>query len=163
MNHEQDLKTIAKQEDCLRPHNFDADTAWGLGVRLKQMAESRAVAISIEIRLARETVFFFAMPGTSPSNADWARRKRNTVELMQRSSYGIGRANARDGSSLEAKTGLPLRDYADHGGSFPIVVPKVGCVGVVTVSGLPQREDHAMVVEALAELCGVPLDDVRLA
>ena len=163
MDHEQDLKTIGKQEDCLRPLHFDAHTAWDLGVRLKQMAESRAVAITIEIRLARETVFFFAMPGTSPSNADWARRKRNTVELMERSSYAIGRANARDGSSLEAKMGLPLRDYADHGGSFPIVVPQVGCVGVVTVSGLPQREDHAMVVQALAELCGVPPDDVRLA
>jgi uncharacterized protein (UPF0303 family) len=38
----------------------------------------------------------------------------------------------------------------------------VGCVGTVTVSGVPQREDHAIVVEALATLCGVPLADVAL-
>ena len=58
--------------------------------------------------------------------------------------------------------GLADRDVADHGGSFPIVVDGVGCVGAVTVSGLPQREDHELVVEALAELCDVDLAEVRL-
>jgi len=38
----------------------------------------------------------------------------------------------------------------------------VGLIGVVAVSGLPQRDDHAMVVEALAELAGVPLAEVAL-
>jgi uncharacterized protein (UPF0303 family) len=31
------------------------------------------------------------------------------------------------------------------------------------VSGLPQRADHDLVVEALAARCGVPLDEVALA
>ena len=47
--------------------------------------------------------------------------------------------------------------------SFPIVVDGVGCIGAVTVSGLPQRADHDLVVEALADLCGVDLAEVRLA
>ena len=58
--------------------------------------------------------------------------------------------------------GLPDRDVACHGGSFPIVVDGVGCIGAATVSGLPERVDHELVVEALAALCGVDLDDVRL-
>jgi uncharacterized protein (UPF0303 family) len=58
--------------------------------------------------------------------------------------------------------GLPERDVASHGGSFPIVVDGVGCIGAVTVSGLPQRVDHELVVEALAALCEVDVDDVRL-
>jgi len=157
-----DLKTIALQEDCLRPKNFDANSAWALGSRLKAMAESRGLAVAIEVRLARETVFFFAMPGTSPANADWARRKRNTVELLGQSSYRVGRHHARSGATLATKMGLPLRDYAEHGGSFPIVVPGVGMVGAVTVSGLPEREDHGLVVEALAEVCGVALEGIRL-
>jgi uncharacterized protein (UPF0303 family) len=109
-------------------------------------------------------VFFHAMDGTTPMNADWARRKRNTVELMQRSSYAVGRANLLKEQTLENSLGLPTRDYADHGGCFPIRVNGVGgCVGTVTVSGAPQRDDHNLVVEVLAELCGVPLKDVALA
>ena len=90
------------------------------------------------------------------------RRKRTAVELLQRSSYAIGRSLEKEGTSLEQKTGLPTRDYATHGGCFPIRVRGVGCVGTVTVSGLPQREDHAIVVEALAALAGVPLAEVAL-
>ena len=45
---------------------------------------------------------------------------------------------------------------------LPLRVRGVGVVGVVTVSGIPQRDDHGMVIRALAELCGVPLSDVAL-
>jgi uncharacterized protein (UPF0303 family) len=159
---EQDIARIALQEQRLRLQRFDEDTAWALGTRLKALAEARGVAVAIEIRIARETVFFCAMRGTAPANADWARRKRNTVELLQRSSYGVGRAMERDGASLTDKMGLPPRDYASHGGSFPLQVEGVGCIGAVTVSGLPQREDHVLVVQALAELCGVAPHDIAL-
>jgi uncharacterized protein (UPF0303 family) len=36
-------------------------------------------------------------------------------------------------------------------------------VGTVTVSGAPQRDDHNLVVEVLAKLCGVPLAEVALS
>ncbi len=152
MNAEADLEQLADQEGLLRFPRFDEDAAWELGTRLRDAAMARGVAVAIEVRLLRETVFFCAMPGTTPENADWARRKRNTVELLQRSSYVVGLSLKRDGMSLEEKIGLPLRDYASHGGSVPIRVNGVGCVGAVTVSGLPQREDHELVVEALTAL-----------
>ena len=162
MNTEKDLQRLALQEELLRFDRFDQTTAWELGTRLKSICETRGVGVSIEIRLAKETVFFYAMPATTPGNADWARRKRNLVELVQSSSYAVGLKRANGGSDTEAIMALPARDYASHGGSFPIRVRGVGCVGVVTVSGVPQREDHAIVVEALAELCGIPLKDVAL-
>lgn len=157
-----DLARIAKQEARLRLKSFNEDTAWTLDSNLKANAEVRGVAVTIEIRLARETVFFFAMPGTAAANADWARRKRNTVELLHRPSYAVGLALHQESCSLESKMGLPTRDFSSHGGSFPIVVDCVGCMGTVTVSGLPQRDDHAMVVEDLASLCGVPIPEVAL-
>jgi len=119
-------------------------------------------AVTIEVRLGGETVFLHAMRGTSPANADWARRKRNVVELLHQPSYAVGLVAERDGESVLELMGLPDRDVASHGGSFPLVVDGVGCVGVVTVSGLPQREDHELVVDALADLCGIDLGDVRL-
>lgn len=162
MNLEQDIARIAEQETRLRFDSFDKADAWELGLALRSLAVARGAAVTIEIRLARDTVFFCSMPGTTASNADWARRKRNTVEMLERSSYGVGRSLEREGSSLEGKMGLPTRDYASHGGSVPIVTTGGACVGVVTVSGLPQRDDHAMVVEALAARCSVPLRDVAL-
>ncbi len=69
---------------------------------------------------------------------------------------------ARDGRSVLAEMGLDDRDVAAHGGSFPIIVDGIGVVGVATVSGLPQRQDHELVVEALADLCGADLTGARL-
>lgn len=162
MNLAQDIARIAEQERRLRFASFNAETAWTLGSHLRALARDRDAAVTIEVRLARETVFFCSMPGTSAANADWVRRKRNTVELLSRSSYGVGCSLELEGSSLELKMGLPSRDYAIHGGGVPIFASSGACIGAVTVSGLPQREDHALVVEALAVLCEVPLAEIAL-
>lgn len=158
-----DIQRIAEQERRLQLPQLDQDMAWHLGTRLREIAAQRKMPLTIEIRLAGETCFFSSMPGTTPANTDWARRKRNVVELMHRSSYGVGRSLERDGRTLEDTMGLPSRDYASHGGSFPLRLPNTGVVGVVTVSGAPQREDHNIVVMALAELCKVPLVEIELA
>lgn len=163
MSIKKDLAKIAVQEERLQFQSFDADTAWKLGNRLKTNAETRGVAVTIEIRVGKETIFFFAMQGAKPENADWARRKRNVVDLLWRSSYAVGLALQEEQSSLEAKMGLPLRDYTAHGGSFPIRVVGVGVIGTVTVSGLPQRDDHTMLVEELAGMLGVSLAEIALA
>ena len=162
MPHATDLARLALQEQRLQFDQFDQTSAWALGTTIKSRCETAGVALAMEVRLGKETVFYYAMPGTGPNNANWVRRKRNTVELLHTSSYAVGLKLAEEGSSLEAKQGLPLADYASHGGSFPIRVRGVGVVGVVTVSGIPQREDHEMVVQALAALCGVPLAEVAL-
>lgn len=156
-----DLAIIVRQEELLQFNAFDNTTAWLLGESIKRHCEDRNLAVTIELRLCRQTVFFYAMPGTSPNNADWARRKRNTTELQQRSSYAVG-LGLPEGESLESQSGLPLRDYAHHGGSVPIRVKHVGCVGTATISGLPQREDHNIVVQAMSELVGVPLTAFQL-
>jgi uncharacterized protein (UPF0303 family) len=57
---------------------------------------------------------------------------------------------------------LPLADFAAHGGSFPLRVAGAGVVGSVTVSGLAQRADHELVVEALCGLLGRNFAELRL-
>jgi uncharacterized protein (UPF0303 family) len=158
----EDIQRISGQERRLVCAEFDLERAWQLGSRLREIARARDLPLTIEIRLARETVFFSAMPGVTPANADWARRKRNTVELLHRSSYGVGRELERDEQTLTGKMGLEARDYASHGGSFPIRAKHLGCIGAATVSGAPQRVDHDLVVMALAELCGIPIDEIAL-
>ena len=157
-----DLERIDEQLRRLRLSRFDEKDAWEFGSDLRRRAVARGVAVTIEIRIAGSTVFMCAMPGTSPANADWARRKRNVVELLHRPSYAVGLEETRDGRSVLTQMGLADRDFASHGGSFPIIVEGVGCIGAVTVSGLPQHDDHELVVEALATRCGVEVADVHL-
>ena len=118
MDLETELARIAEQERQLRFEHFNEDTAWELGSRLRALAAAGGAAVTIEVRLARETVFFCAMPGTAPVNADWARRKRNTTELLARSSYAVGLSLQRDQSSLQMSMWLPPRDYASMEEAF---------------------------------------------
>jgi len=163
MNIEQDLATLSRQEQLLCFQQFDQSTAWEIGTRLKAAAERRGAVLAIEVTLAGFTVFSYAMPGTSPNNANWLRRKRNTTLHFQRSSYGLGLQLERDKADLAGKFGLSLSDYAVHGGSFPIRVVGTGVVGAITASGLPQREDHKIVVEVLADFLQKSLSDVALS
>jgi uncharacterized protein (UPF0303 family) len=156
-----DLQIIEKQEQLLQFSTFDLSTAWFLGNSIKNYCESKNLAVAIEVRFCRESVFFYRLPGTTANNSDWVRRKRNTTELQQKSSYAVG-LSLSDGETLESVCGLPFRDYAHHGGSFPIRVKGMGVIGSVTISGLPQREDHNIVVQILAELVGVDLRNENL-
>ena len=45
---------------------------------------------------------------------------------------------------------------------FPLFVEGAGVVGSVTVSGLPQRDDHNLAVEALCALLGRSFAALRL-
>jgi uncharacterized protein (UPF0303 family) len=58
------------------------------------------------------------------------------------------------GKTLEQSYLVSESDYAPHGGCFPIIVKNTGIVGTVTVSGLPQEEDHKLVVEAIRKYLG---------
>jgi uncharacterized protein (UPF0303 family) len=63
---------------------------------------------------------------------------------------------------LQEKAGLEVKDYAPHGGCFPILLAGTGCVGTITVSGLPQREDHNLVVAVLQDYLDPAAEDLAL-
>lgn len=162
MSVEDDIAAIAEQERLLVFDRFDGDSAWTLGVRLRHLASERSLPVAIDITLHAMPMFFSALPGSTADNARWIRRKRNVVLHFLRSSYAVGRKLEQQGATLESKFSLSDADYAAHGGSFPIAVAGVGCIGAVTVSGLPQREDHNLVVEILAEMLGHDLRKIAL-
>ena len=159
---DRDLERLALQERRLRFERFDAGTAWKLGSLLRAAGEARGASLVIDVSLYGQQLFHCALPGATPDNADWVRRKRNTVLRFHRSSYVIGLSLQRQGTTLEAKTGAPLVDHATHGGGFPILLAGGTCIGAITVSGLPQREDHGLIVAVLAEHLGQPLAELAL-
>jgi uncharacterized protein (UPF0303 family) len=158
----EDLERIAFQERELRLPRLDARIAWELGVRLRTLAEERGLAVVIDVRRFGQPLFYAALDGSTPDNAEWVRRKSNVVARFHRSSYSVGlKLNAKN-ETLTEQRGLPLADYATHGGSFPLAVEGAGVVGSATVSGLPQRADHELVIEALCGLLGRDYAELRL-
>lgn len=156
------LERIALQEQQLVFEQFNPNIAWILGCEMQARASSLQAAVVIDISLHDRQLLYLAMPGTTPDNADWIRRKRNTVLRCHKSSYAVGLKSQLDGISFFEKTGASLKDYAVHGGSFPIMLKNLGCIGAITVSGLPQRQDHNFVVESLAVFLEQPLENLRL-
>jgi len=145
------VATIEEQEARLQFTHFTYDDAWTIGSRLVELARERSLGVTIDITRGDQQVFHAALPGTSADNDDWVARKIRTVRRFANSSFLVGRRHAAAGKDFETATGLPLALYAAHGGCFPVVIRDAGLVGTVTVSGLPQADDHALVVEVLEE------------
>lgn len=145
------VATLSALEARLILPRFDEDTALNLGTLLIGLARAENLPVVINIRTADRTLFHAALPGSAPLNDNWARRKSNVALMFQKSSLLVGTMMREKKSSL-ANDGLSEADYADHGGAVPIRVQGVGMVAVVTVSGLPQLEDHALVVRAVEML-----------
>jgi uncharacterized protein (UPF0303 family) len=154
---EQLLSTLLKQEEVLRLTEFTNDIAFELGLRLVEAARKEGKGITIDIRRNGQQLFHSALPGTSADNDAWIVRKNRVVDRFGHSSYYMGRYYASNDSTLEKSALLPESEYAAHGGAFPIIIKNVGVVGTITVSGLPQREDHEFVVRVLAGFLGVTL------
>jgi uncharacterized protein (UPF0303 family) len=158
----EDLDRVSLQERELQFDSMDEQRAWEIGSRLRTMAVERGLSIVIDIRRFGQPLFYTALHGTTPDNVEWVRRKSNVVARFHRSSYGIGLHLKNKNDSIEAR-GLPTAEYASHGGSFPIIVRNAGIVGSITVSGLPQRSDHELVVEALCSILHRDYQELKLA
>ena len=157
----EDLDRIALQERELHLSRLDARVAWELGSRLKSMADERGLSIVIDVRRFGQPLFYAALEGTTPDNPEWVRRKTNVVARYHCSSYGMGLHLKLKGQTMEER-GHSIADFAAHGGSFPLHVEGAGIVGCVTVSGLAQRDDHELVVEALCAMLGRDYASLRL-
>jgi len=157
----EDLDRVSLQEKELQLTRMDEQMAWEIGMRLRTLAEERSLPIVVDVRRFGQPLFYTALKGTTPDNVSWVQRKSNVVARFHRSSYGVGLTMKSKNDSLEAR-GLPINEYASHGGSFPLAVKDAGIVGSVTVSGLPQRADHELVVEALCALLGKDYASLKL-
>jgi uncharacterized protein (UPF0303 family) len=146
------LAELLAQEERLALPRLDYADAARLGALVADLAEERGLPVVVRVEVDTptgvHTVFQRALPGSSPTNDWWLGRKAATVRRFGHASFTVGTQFRVDGSTFEASSGLDSETYAAHGGGFPLRVDgKVA--GVIGVSGLPQQEDHALVVEGL--------------
>lgn len=140
---------LREQSEKLTLSAFDSAHAVELGERALAIARPRELPVTIEVWHVGRLMFKAALPGTSPDNDEWLRRKRNVTERFDNSTLAVRVKYEERGEEFNEATSLPLDDYAAHGGGWPIRVRGVGTVGFFGISGLPQVEDHAFIVECL--------------
>ena len=143
------LKELEQQEKELQFDSFSNEDAVAIGLAIYERAKKENLPITVDITRNGQQLFHLAMPGTSADNDQWIIRKCRLANRMQMSSFHIGTMLKDLGTTLEEQLYISSVDYAPHGGCFPIYIKNTGMIGTITVSGLPQEEDHRVVVETI--------------
>jgi uncharacterized protein (UPF0303 family) len=141
---------------------FNAEIARKLGEIVVNIASRRGLPIAVSVVHSRSALFYCALEGSCADNAQWIRRKENTVFHFGRSSLEVGVMFGHEGWSLSSH-GLSGQDYTLFGGGVPLRVANAGIVGAMSVSGLDHVKDHEMVIEALCWHLGIPHVDSVLS
>ena len=149
------LENISREEQTIQFSTFTNETAWQLGTKLQDAAKRENKSVTIDICRNGQQLFHYALPGTSADNDEWIIRKNRVVNRFGHSSYYMGIYYQSLETTITEKSLLAECDYAPRGGSFPIIIKDVGVVGTITVSGLPQKEDHEFVVRVLKEFLDI--------
>jgi uncharacterized protein (UPF0303 family) len=158
-----DIALIKKQEATLVFPAFDEAVAFEIGSAIRKRALAEDLPIIVDIRTFDRPLFYSAMPGSNASNPDWARRKINVVKRFLKSTYRMVLEQQRPDRAFKVGEGLDIADYVLAGGGFPVTVNGAGVIGVIAVSGLPEREDHGVVVDALCAHLGADRKQLALA
>ncbi|AVP55076.1 heme-degrading domain-containing protein [Clostridium tetani] len=145
------LKYLEQQEKELVFSEFTNETALNIGLIIIENAKKDNKKITINIEKNKQQIFHYAFDGTSPDNDDWITRKNRVVNRFYNSSLYIGILLKDEKKSIEEMYHISSFEYCPYGGAFPIIMKDVGVVGVITVSGLTEEEDHNMVVSAIRE------------
>ena len=152
------LETVQQQEERLQFTEFTNDTAWHIGLKLVEAARTKSRGLTIDIQRNGQQLFHYALPGTTPDNDEWIKRKNRVVHRFGHSSFYQGVYYKSQNTTIDEKSFVPSTEFSAHGGAFPIIIKNVGIVGTITVSGLPQEEDHALVVSVIEQFLTQPAE-----
>jgi uncharacterized protein (UPF0303 family) len=85
-----ELEKIELQEAELVLPKFDFEAACQIGSRLRDLGVRRRSPTAIDLGYFGQLLFYCALPGSVLDNAEWIRRKGNTVTRFHQSSYRVG-------------------------------------------------------------------------
>ncbi len=122
-----------------------------IGAIAQEIGLARKLPIAIEVRMKEWVVFHASLPGSTPDNDSWIRRKANVVNATGRSSMHEKVIAEEQGIDWFQTTGLLEADHAIHGGGLALNVVGLGLTGILLISGLPEVDDHLLGVEVLTE------------
>ena len=154
MDRLEEIALIRAQEQGLILAAFDESVAFAIGASIHARALAENLGLIVDIRTWDRPLFYAATSGTSGDNQHWARRKIYIVQRVNKSSLRAMLENNGE-RQYPADRGHDPSAYALHGGAFPIKVAGIGTIGAIAVSGLKERDDHAVAVDALCDHLGI--------
>lgn len=146
------LESLAAEQERLLLASFDYAFAWELGRTIHDRAAELRAPVAIEITHGLVPVFVSLLPGATVDNLHWAARKRTVAHRFHRSSLAMRLEAEKAGFDFNERFRLPVADFVASGGGVPLMLRNGTLVGTASVSGLPDVEDHLLIVEALSTL-----------
>jgi uncharacterized protein (UPF0303 family) len=143
------LEQLLQEEQELQFTKFNEATAWQIGSQLVEQGMRENLPITIDITRGERQIFHASLCGASADNDEWVKRKVRLVYRFGHSSFYMGQLLKSKDKRIEEVYLLSETEYAPHGGCFPIIIKDTGMIGTITVSGLPQEEDHKLVVQII--------------
>lgn len=150
------IESLAAEQEALQLDAFDYDFAWRLGAQMREWAGQRNAPVAITVAHGLDLVFSVLMPGATMDNSDWAKRKRAVAHRFHRSSLSIRLEAEKHGFDFNDRFRLPAADFVASGGGVPLILRNGTLIGTAGVSGLPDVDDHRLVVDALRVLLNRP-------
>lgn len=146
------LAVLEQQEQDLVFDSFDRKDALRLGTMLAETINTYDQPLTVRVFIGDIIVYQYAMEGDEETRFGWTRRKYQVVKATGHASmHGRVRlqmlGELKELAAQEAENGFGC-------GAFPIRVKGQGIIGGVAVSGLPDPEDHPIVVHALEKMLG---------
>lgn len=145
----QKLVDLELEHGSLSFPEFNCNSALEIGLYLIERAQKEHKAITVDITIEGQQIFHCALEGTTYENDLWVKRKNRVTLKFQKSSYYISLLLKSQNKTIEEAYELSSVWYAAFGGAYPIITEERGFIGTITVSGLPDHEDHEMVVDAI--------------
>jgi uncharacterized protein (UPF0303 family) len=146
------IESLAQEQQELQLEYFDYNFAGQLGLLIRDQAIKAALPISITVAHGADVVFSILMPGATADNSAWAARKRCVAHRFHRSSLAM-RLEAEQGKyDFNLRFRLPEAEFVASGGGVPLILRNGTLIGTAGVSGMPDVEDHRLVVVALMQI-----------
>jgi len=148
------VESLAAEQQTLALDRFDYDFVWRLGSTMHDLAAERHLPVGITVAHGADLVFATLLPGATIDNMDWTARKRAVAHRFHRSSLSMRLEAEAKGYDFNKRFRVPEADFAASGGGVPLMLKDGTLAGTAGVSGLPDVEDHRLVVEALRLIAG---------
>lgn len=150
------VESLAAEQEGLHLRTFDYDFAWRLGLAMHDMAADKKWPAAITVAHGPDLVFAALLPGATPDNWDWAARKRAVAHRFHRSSLSLQLEAERRKIDFHREYRLPDTEFSTGAGGVPLIVQNGVLAGTVGVSGLPDLEDHHLIIGALRAVLARP-------
>lgn len=120
-----------------------------MGLAIVNLAKEQNQNIAVQIARLNHTIFLFVDDSLPADKHNWLKRKANVSKHFEESSLSVKHDLINGNMTLKETFALDEKEYLAKGGSIPIFVKNAGMVGIVTVSGLHDEEDHKIIIDAL--------------